>query len=904
MPESSAHPTIDLGRLAPGLPCCCGQYLGDCRRGLEEAVRNGESGIAVARRYARSLDGLLGALFCASDAAARAEGMAPRARVALVGVGGYGRGLVALHSDVDVLFLCDDPRDRHVQSLAEGVLYPLWDLGLTIGHAVRGVGETLALAREDIRTATTLLDLRRVAGRVDIVADLEERARREVFEPALTQFVDALEKDTAERQERFGGSLFLLEPEVKLGRGGLRDLDVGEWAARARWGSTCPEQHVRLGALLPHEARELDVAREMLWRVRNLLHLRAGRRQDRLTFADQEDIAKQLGFCDGVTLAVEQFMQAYYRKARVVAHASERMLSRARPVAVALGGPITEDLGDGIRVVDGLVGLVDPERLRSDPALAFRLYRQVIGRRQPPDPGARDAITEAAHDPEWRARARRTPEAVEAFLSFLTFTGVAPVRRGSILEELHSVGLVAAIIAEFETITGRVQHDVYHVYTVDVHSLRAVDRLKALVRGDLKKDQPLACRLTAEEPRPVPLYVGLLLHDIGKAHGKDHSVKGAAMVVPIARRLALSPADAEHVGWLVREHLSLYKWATRRDTSDPDAVLEVAREVGTLDRLRDLYLLTIADLSTTSPTAMTSWKSRLLDDLYLATASVLEGEIPSAVGRVRETREAARAALDNSPDRAAREVFIADMPTRYVLANTAEAIALHAKVAVERGDATVHVARAPGPTVDSAELLFVTDDRPGLLADLTAVLASNRLSVITAQIYNRPRPGEPDEAFDVFLVRREGAAEPASDATLDSVRHDLLALLGSETTAEKLLARVGQVPSWAQRHVPDVSTEVIVDNAVSHRFTVVDVFTRDRLGLLHAISRTLHEQGLTIAFSKINTEGVRAADVFYVVDTRGSKLAEPKRVEALARALRDALAQHHARWEAAREALT
>ena len=310
------RPAIDLGRLAPDLKQTCGDYCSVYHAKLADAVRRGDAGVEVSRNHARTLDGLLGALYCAADAASRAEGHAPEGRLALIAVGGYGRGLVGLHSDVDVLFLCDDPNDRHVGALAEGLLYPLWDVGLEVGHVVRGIDETLELSREDLSTATTLLDMRRVAGDKTILEELESAARQSLFTSGLPKFLAQLEEDRTARHERFGGSLYLLEPEVKLGCGGLRDLDMaslGEPGALGRPGHRGAREERRHAR---REAETLQHAQEMLWRVRNLLHLKAGRRQDRLTFEDQEEIAVQLGFVDGVTLGVEQFMQAYYRHAR------------------------------------------------------------------------------------------------------------------------------------------------------------------------------------------------------------------------------------------------------------------------------------------------------------------------------------------------------------------------------------------------------------------------------------------------------------------------------------------------------------------------------------------------------------------------------------------------------------
>lgn len=891
---SQSTPGVDLARLAPGLGKTCDDYLVSYRAELEDAIRNGEGGVAVAERHARVVDGMLGALYCAADAASRAVGRAPKGKVALVAVGGYGRGVLGLRSDIDLLFLAEHPDDPAVAALAEALLYPLWDLKLTIGHAVRGVADTLRLAREDVTTATTLLDARRIAGEPRLVQDLVRGGREKVFDVSLETFIDSLDRDVAARRDRFGGSLFLLEPEVKLGYGGLRDLDAMRWAAAARFGTGKLSELVVKGAVLPREVKDLEEAREMLWRVRNWLHLRAGRRQDRLTFEDQEEVARRLGYTDAATLGVEQFMHDYYRAARSVATLADRVIARSRPPARRGQGSVV-DLGDGVIVFGSHLTLRDSDDLGRDPVLALRLYCHVVRRGLPPYEFARDAIARVAGDPEWCERLRASAESAPLFLGLLSHAGDVPVARGSILGELHELGLLLAMVPEFRSVTGRVQHDVYHVYTVDVHSVRAVDRLRELARGELATELPLASRLAAETPGRVALFVGLLLHDVGKAHGKDHARTGAAMARPIAERLGLSASEVDHVEWLVLEHLSLYHWATRRDTSDPETIAEVARSIDAPDRLRDLYLLTVADLSTTSPTAMTSWKARMLEDLYLAVAAALEGDDVAASHALRAdaARADARSRLAGETGGAAFEEFLDSMPDRYLLANPTDVVLFHARAARDRGERPVYLASRPGPSADVVELVVVTDDRPGLLADVAAVLSSNRFDVSAAQIYTRGRAGRPEEAFDVFHVRRVGRAAPGADpAALAKIEKDLDALLAGRTTTETLLAGREKPPSWAPKG-PGVRTEVRVDNHVSRRFTVVDVYTRDVPGLLHTIARVLHEQGLTIALSKVNTEGNRVADVFYVAQPGGGKVGDLAKLGRLPIVLREAIARLH-----------
>lgn len=886
--EVSSQTAIQLNRLAPSLGPTCAEYLQRYRHAFEGAVRRGESGVTVARAYASAIDGLLGALFCSANAAVQSERGPGRGRLALVAVGGYGRGHMSLYSDVDVLFLCDEPADPFVAALAGALLYPLWDLGVDIGHAVRGVDETIELARKDIRTATTLLDIRRVGGDAEIVADLHKRSRTKVFEPALNEFLDALQSDTLARHERFGGSLFLLEPEVKQGRGGLRDLDVTGWAACARWDARTVEDFVREGALYRREVRDFEAAREMLWRVRNLLHVRAKRAQDRLTFADQEEIAVELGFVDGITLAVEQFMQAYYRHARVVAQTAERMLDRARR-RKPKRRTNTIDLGDGTIVFDGHVTLENTDGLMEDPALALRLYRQVARQEKPPFPYARDAIARYCADKDFQAKLRASAEATQLFLWLLTYTGLAPVPRGSLLSELHEVGLLVAMIPEMLPLTGRVHHDVYHVYTVDVHCIYAVDQLRALARGESQGELGLGCRLMAEAPRPAPLHLAVLLHAIGKARSRDHARVGAEIAREIAARIGLSPVDVDQVVFLVREQHTLYHYATRRDIHEPGTLRELTRLIGTPERLRDLYLLTVAVLSTTNPSAMTSWKARALENVYFELAAAFEDEGPvSSNGRAGLVRSEVRVGFVGDAGQEALETFLTEMPDRYVLAHPVDVIRRHARIARDTRDRGVAVTVGPASSSELAEIVVTTPDRPGLLADVAAVLTAHRLVITSAEIYTRRDRGRM-EAFDVFVVGREGRAIPVDASLAAKLTAELADLFEGKTTTAALLMRNPAQPAWAVRRSPDVPTEVTVDNEASTKFTIVDVFTKDRIGLLHVIARTLKEQGVSIALSKVNTEGQRVSDVFYVEGPDGGKVREPGRLSEIQSALRTAI---------------
>lgn len=863
----------------------CRDYLTSHRATLVEAIQSGQRGLAVAERWARMFDGLLGSLCCAAEAEVRGSDR-PLGRVALVAVGGYGRRLVAPHSDIDVLFLCEDPSDERILALAEAVLYPLWDVGVDIGHAVRGLEETLELSETDIRTATTLLDVRQIAGERTIVQELVSRGRDRIFTPELIErFLEALETDTQARHERFGDSLYLREPELKLGRGGLRDLDVISWCARARVQADGLEQVVPHGMLTAHEASELLAAQEHLWTVRNRLHLMAGRRRDRLTFEDQETVATALGYRDGLNLAVEEMMQAHYRHARSIARVVDRIGDRVRR---SLRRPPTtvRDLGSGVLVHDGRVTF--KQAALTHPPDAFRLYAFVCREGLPPDPEARDVISAHTTDREWARRLRRSDEAATFFSQLLTRAELAPVRRGSLLEEMHEVGLLNAMIPELEAVTGRVRHDAYHTYTVDTQAIMSVDKLRQLARGELASDFLMASRLAAEMPRSLPLSLALLLHGLGTGHPDDPARHAAAIAAAVAERLGLAPNDVAHTQWLIANQVSMYHWAVRRDITDPMTIAEVAREVGTVHRLNDLYLFTFCSVSTANPSAMTAWNARMLQELWRSVSDQLEGR-GGASEHVERVRAQLAEQVSDPEERARLDAFVAQISERYLLATSARRIREHAKVAMHREGGLGFAALPSSFSERTLEIVIAVDDRPGLLADLTAALAASRFSVDSAELYTRKRPGEGDEAFDVFLVTHPSIDSPdLMEIELAKLRTNIEDVLAGKSIARDLLERRSRPPPW-QRVGPHIKTEIHVDNASSNRFTIVDVYTRDRPDLLHTIARTVHQKGLTIALAKVNTEGQRVADVFYVQTPSGHKLGGPGQLAELSAALRDVI---------------
>ncbi|HKQ67899.1 MAG TPA: [protein-PII] uridylyltransferase [Polyangiaceae bacterium] len=886
-------------------------YLNRHRTELDAMLGVDESaGILLARRHSKIMDGLLSSLFPA--ARATLEQSHQWSPVLLAAVGGYGRELLGVKSDLDVRLLTTEPPEK-ITPIAEALFYPLWDAGVAIGHQVVNVEMALEGAREDLPGATVLLDWRVIAGDDSAGTELLNRAFAGVFgDGAVAQFMSRLQKEVDERHQRFGGSVYLLEPDVKNGAGGLRDLDIALWAARARWRVSDLPSLVRIGVLVSRAAEEIATASDFLWKVRNHLHRRAGRRNDRLTFDEQEALAKTLGYRSRVDAhpgasdekiegaMVEALMSDYYRHARVITRAREDILERATP-HVGHRKPREIDLGHGLRSFEGQISVSDAQELWSDPALALRLYATAVSKNTRVLPFARAAVTRAASDPAFGEALRASEEAASLFVGMVCTAKETPFRGGSILAELHDVGLLTAMLPEFVPVVGRVHHDLYHVYTVDVHSITAVDRLRALVRGDLAKAFPLACRLAAEVTRPEILFLATLLHDVGKViGGKDHSRRGAEMARPILRRLGLAPDDIEEGCYLILQHLVMYHAATRRDFNDPATIAEFSREVHGRDGLRDLYLLTVADLSTTSPTSMTAWKSSMLDNLYVATDEQMSGLAASDSGRAARLRAQVREAWGSTEDVLFLEEFLDTMPERYLLSNSTREIAAHARVVLRGGSAKVSAALVPSRHPDVAELCVVAGDRaggaglcvvagdrPGLLAAITAAIAASRLEVHAAQVHTRRLPDGGVQAVDLFWVRDRADGIEGVERALPKLSRDLEDLVNG-VVSPKALATPRTSP-WSERPMPMVTTEISIDHRAASGHTVIEVLTRDQPGLLFKLAQALHELGLSIDIAKINTEGNRVADVFYVTEATGEKVAPGARTQSVREGLLAAL---------------
>ena len=836
-------------------------------------------------------------------------GLGVSSRVAVLATGSFGRRELAPFSDLDLLFLCDKNPDAKVEALAHAILVPFWDAKLDAGHAVRSVADGLALPDKDLAAATALLDARYLAGDSRLASDFSSRYEARVAGTAPDSFVARLREEQEVRHGRFGDTIFMLEPDLKSGPGGIRDLCVGRWAAQVCFEASSPMQLAELGAMSVRQAETLSQAIDFMLRLRMALHLTAGRRQDQLRFDLQERIAPLLYPAysspddergPAVTPAVEALMRDFQTHARTIQRSTARLMQRVcehvgkprqpKPVR-AKDGP-AEDPSFVLR--DGKLEVKNNFIFESQPSEMIRIF--VVSQKLDSGIGlsTKDLLSELAASRS--AALRADPSAAKYFLDALT--NIDDRGTPSRLEQMQDLGLISALLPEWTPVSGRVQHDIYHVYTVDQHSLYAVATLKAVARGELRQDYPEVCDAYPDVVQTRALFVGLLLHDVGKPLGANHAEKGAVMAERIARELGLNPDDVALVEFLVREHLEMGHNSQRRDLQDPGLLDFFARICGTEERMRQLFILTFCDLTSTGPKTMTRWKYELLHELYDRTLKYMRrGPDLLAAERaelVEERQKRAAELLGRAGDSPIAANAFAGLPDRYFAEQEAEAIAEHARLMRGRKQpCAMAVSHSERGTF--SELVLAADDTPGLLSKVAGVLFANRIDILDAAIYVRePVPGvhERGEALDIFRIRKEPDGAVTDESRIEAIGRDMEVVLSGRATVEALVAKRPRSSPLYQRAKPKVPpTEVNVDNDASRTFTIVEVFTEDKPGVLYTITHALAEQGVDIHRSRVGVAADRVADIFYVRDTATEeKIEDEARIAALSQALQHALA--------------
>ncbi|WP_293854506.1 [protein-PII] uridylyltransferase [uncultured Alsobacter sp.] len=870
------------------------EVLGEGRQQARTLLEKERHGLACAWRLSDLMDALVTTLFdVAVGELYPAVNPSTAERMAIVAVGGYGRGTLAPGSDVDLLILLPYKASPWSESVVEVILYALWDLKLKVGHSVRTVEECVREARTDMTIRTALLEARLLCGDTALYADFQQRYEREVVQGTAAAFVTEKLAERERRVSRAGTSRYLVEPNVKDGKGGLRDLNTLFWIAKYVYRVKTSADLVSAGLFDQEESELFSRCEEFLWRVRCEMHFVTGRAEERLSFDLQRQIAEKIGYAGhGGLSSVERFMKRYFLVAKdvgdltaIVCAALEARHAKPRAMLDRLVGRFRRT---GRAIAESRDFVIDNDRLSvasedvfvRDPVNLVRLFHLADRLNRAIHPDATRLVTRSLKLVD--ARLRNDQEANRLLVDILLSKNAPEV----ILRRMNESGLLGRFVPEFGRVVAMMQFNMYHHYTVDEHLIRSIGILHELEAGRLKDETPVAHEiLPTIRSRPV-LAVALFIHDIAKGRPEDHSTAGARIARKLCPRLGMSEAETDAVSWLVEYHLLMSTVAQSRDLSDPRTIETFAATVQTLERLKMLLVLTVCDIKAVGPGVWNGWKGQLLRTLYWETEIVLAGG-HSAIDRaqrVKRAQDELRRALPNWSDPDLDAYVGRHYPAYWLKVDIARKIKhaafLHAAEQQMRSLATeVATDGFRGVT----ELTIAAPDHPRLLAIITGACAAAGANIVDAQIYTTTD----GLALDTIFVSR------AFDRDEDELRraarvaqHIERALKGEIRIAEAVAART---PDKAHSKAFSVPPEVLLDNQLSTRYTVLEVSGLDRPGLLYELTTALGKLNLNIASAHIATFGEKAVDVFYVTDLTGTKVMNATRQAAIRRGLLDVL---------------
>ncbi|MEJ6392545.1 [protein-PII] uridylyltransferase [Gymnodinialimonas sp. 2305UL16-5] len=809
-------------------------------------------------------------------------------RLAVMAVGGYGRFEMAPHSDVDLLFLTPWKVTGKTESVIESALYMLWDLRLKVGHASRTVKECVRLGRQDYTIRTSLLEMRHLSGDTSLSDELRAALTDQLFKGTTSEFVEAKLEERANRHKKQGGQRYMLEPNVKEGKGGLRDLQTLYWIAKYENGTARAAELVDLGVFRSEEFGAFDAAERFLWAVRCHLHLIAGRAQDVLSFDMQVEVADRLGYADhSGRRAVEHFMQDYFRHAtkvgeltRIFLTGLEARLVKKEPAILGFlrGRNRRKKLKDGYEVIQNRLNISDAETFFENPLNILRLFEEGLRTGYLIHPNAMREVSARLDLIDDALRSDK--EANRIFLDLMLKHG-NPERA---LRRMNELGVLAAFLPEFAPIVAMMQFNMYHSYTVDEHTIQVVSTLAQIEREELVEELPLVSGILKRGVNRKVLFLACLLHDIGKGQNEDHSILGARIARSVCPRLGLKPAEGETVEWLVRYHLLMSDMAQKRDIADPRTVRDFAKAVKTRERLDLLTVLTVCDIRGVGPNTWNNWKATLLRGLHRSTASALETGL----------EDLNREQLESDAKRTLREALADwDKPDLKVEMGRHygpywQGLDLGTQVTFatmlrDLPDDEIRIDTKQDEDRDATRVCFALADHPGIFCRLAGALSLVGANVVDARTYT----SKDGYATAVFWVQdRDGS--PYEKARLPRLTGMIRKTLMGEVLASEAMERRDKIK---KRERPfNVPTTITFDNDGSEIYTIIEVDTRDRPGLLYDLTKTLAASNIYIASAVIATYGVQVVDTFYVKDTFGLKLHSENRRQSLEKKLRAAIA--------------
>ncbi|MBF0447390.1 MAG: [protein-PII] uridylyltransferase [Magnetococcales bacterium] len=785
----------------------------------------------------------------------------------LIATGGYGRGELAPASDIDLLFLLPDELNSEQEQNVERMLYCLWDLGLDIGHAVRTIDECVQQARQDLEIRTSMLESRFLAGDEALFENYKKTLFSKVLEKNPEGFLRAKLIEQSKRHEKFGNTHFYLEPNIKENPGGLRDIQTFFWISKYRYKVENIRDLIPQGIITPEEYRIFIRSREYLRRVRNALHYRAGRREDRLTFQYQIEIAEEFGYKDRPGIrGVEQFMRRNYQVARQVGNLSMVFLRKYQEEHRKLHWWNRRRIEKDFLSIGGKVTVSNSDAFVNNPTLLLKIFDVAQTHIKPIHPETMRLISRnlTLIDRDFR----ENPVHAKLFRSMLCKKRAV----AWVLRRMSASGVLGRYIPEFGRIIGQSQHDLFHVFTVDEHTLQAVEALRHIKNKDFSKELPIATQIMENIGNPLALILGTLFHDIAKGQGGNHQDKGAIIAREICQRLCISEQDTELTVWLVKKHLIFSRTAFRMDIGDPETVARFVSEIDNVYKLKLLLLLTVADIKAVGPGVWTLWKASLLRQLYILTLESLEqGEFkPERMLLQADMRKAdAISLLSKSYDMEELTAHFDRFSADYFLHYEPKTLAEHFQSLHPYKDKPLAIIFRSEPDSDTTELMLQTQDHHGLIALVSGALATEGANILSANITTT----KDGMAVDIFIFQNAQGTAILNKRRLDRIEAALTVMLTGEVSPDILLSQT--IESAEQTHPFRVATSIRIDNSFEN-FTLIEVTSLDRIGLLFTISRVLQKHGVQISTAKISSYGEKAVDVFYLRDLFGLKLREKK----------------------------
>ena len=795
--------------------------------------------------------------------------------VSIVALGGYGREELSPYSDIDLLFLHKKGSRGLAEEIIEQLLYFLWDTRMDIGNCTRSVEECreLSMDRNDVTILSSLLDSRFICGDRALYDELENEIYGEVLPKISHDFIRRKIDERDSREERYGKTLYILEPNVKEGRGGLREFQTAMWIAQASYKAKSFEEVLHRGFVSEKEYRVMRKCLNFLLLVRAQLHYQAKRREDNLSFEFQSQAAKSFGYRDGKLRAVEKFMRIYYLRAAVVVQQSRRLTEKCtRAYTRRRLARKAVHLDHGFTIQGKYLSVTSRNVFSED----FCNFLRAFGYADHYSVEFSEYLEILMSEQVFRVdeKVRSDPEFNRIFMRLLRFGKDV----SKMLLKMNEIRLLGRLVPEFGRIVCMVQFDSYHVYTVDIHSIFMVREIERLISYEYEKKFPFLTKVAESLVKKHVLFLACLFHDMGKGQGGSHAQKGAAMIPKVAARLGLAASDTEQLEFLVRHHLAMVHFSQRRDIDDPVVLKRLAKSIPDEETLSLLYLLTFADIRSVGPDVWKDWTGMLLQELYVKTLRQM-----SAGTYRRRTEEEWMHKMSSDivadaegeiPERKVRKI-LKKMPASYFGQFSRRNILRHVKFlnSMEKKFAT-EVIRYE----EYDEFTVCAPDKKGIFSVFCGVLSANGLNILGARMVTTLDK----KAFDVFYVDRTGhLTEEEYGEVWKKVEENLGRVLDGEVDVDDLVERRKRNYSSYGRKVPEYPPEIVFDNESSDKATVIEVYAHDREGLLYSITKTISELGLSIDYAKISTRADQVADTFYVRDSRGRKIRGDKKLKKI-----------------------